>query len=60
MVGGDGGDRTRVRKYSALGSTCLVSPFNLIFQTPADQDFEERVCLGFNVLASVRLDHDQV
>ena len=23
-VGGDGGDRTRVRKYSALGSTCLV------------------------------------
>ena len=39
-TGGDGGNRTRVRKHSALGSTCLVSPFNLIAQAPADQDFE--------------------
>lgn len=27
LCGGDGGDRTRVRKYSALGSTCLVLAF---------------------------------
>ncbi len=29
LFGGDGGNRTRVRKFSAFGSTCLADSFNL-------------------------------
>ena len=32
-IGGGGGNRTRVRKYSAIGSTCLSQP--IVFNLPA-------------------------
>jgi hypothetical protein len=34
LCGGDGGDRTRVRQYSAIGSTCLVPSINLTLNDP--------------------------
>ena len=37
LFGGGGGSRTRVRKSSTLGSTCLVSSFCLIVNTPTDR-----------------------
>ena len=36
-IGGGGGNRTRVRKPSAFGTTCLVSSFDLASQPPADR-----------------------
>ena len=34
-AGGGGGNRTRVRKYYTVGTTCLAWPFDLTVQPPA-------------------------
>ena len=38
--GGGGGNRTRVRKYSAFGSTCLALPFDLTATHPGGLGYE--------------------
>ena len=37
VIGGDGGDRTRVRQHSTLGSTCLVFSIVLTQRGPRDR-----------------------
>jgi len=38
LCGGDGGNRTPVRKHAAFGSTCLFRSFDLTKSYPSDQD----------------------
>jgi len=50
-IGGGGGNRTRVRKYSAVGSTCLAKSLSLIARYPTGREDVRRAQLGFNELA---------
>ncbi len=45
--GGGGGNRTRVRQSAAIGSTCLVRPFNLTFHNPANGANEMAIPVKF-------------
>ena len=40
LPGGGGGNRTRVRKHSAVGSTCLADTLNLTASLPGRQGYE--------------------
>jgi hypothetical protein len=42
VIGGGGGNRTRVRKYSAFGSTCLADSINLIDCYPNGRESNQR------------------
>ena len=46
--GGGGGNRTRVRKCSALGSTCLAASFRLTGSPPDGQGCETASLQGFS------------
>jgi len=46
-VGGGGGNRTRVHKHSAFGSTCLAASINLTPALPDGQDDARASPLGF-------------
>ena len=48
LYGGGGGNRTRVRKRSALGSTCLAASFRLTGSPPDGQGCETASLQGFN------------
>ena len=50
-IGGAGGSRTRVRKSSAFGSTCLAKSFSLIARYPTGREDVQRAQLGFSELA---------
>ena len=41
--GGGGGIRTRVRRFSDSGSTCLAAPIGLTYSRPDEQDANKRV-----------------
>ena len=43
FIGGGGGSRTRVRKYSAFGSTCLADSINLTGCYPNGRENNQRV-----------------
>ena len=47
-IGGGGGNRTRVRKHSAFGSTCLAAPLLLTASPPDGQGSETASPLGFS------------
>ena len=47
-IGGGGGNRTRVRKCSALGSTCLAASFRLTGSPPDGQGCETASLQGFS------------
>ena len=49
--GGGGGNRTRVRKYSAVRSTCLAMSLSLIARYPTGREDGQRAQLSFNELA---------
>jgi hypothetical protein len=49
--GGAGGSRTRVRKSSAFGSTCLAKSLSLIARYPTGREDVQRAQLGFSELA---------
>ncbi len=51
FIGGAGGSRTRVRKYSAFRSTCLAKSFSLIAHHPTGRESARRFQLGFSELA---------
>jgi len=51
LNGGAGGSRTRVRKSSAFGSTCLAKSFSLIARYPTGREDVQRAQLGFSELA---------
>ena len=38
QIGGGGGSRTRVRQHYSFGSTCLVTPIDLIHKRPGGRD----------------------
>jgi len=43
LIGGGGGDRTRVRKSSAFGSTCLSTSIHLTACYPTGREDRQRV-----------------
>jgi len=47
-VGGGGGNRTRVREHSTLGSTCLAASLSLTVRCPTGRACERRARLGFS------------
>ena len=47
-IGGGGGNRTRVRKRSAFGSTCLAASFDLTESPPDGQGCETASLQGFD------------
>ena len=51
LFGGAGGSRTRVRKSSAFGSTCLAKSLNLTARYPTGREDVRRAQLGFSELA---------
>ena len=51
LFGGAGGSRTRVRKSSAFGSTCLAKSFSLTAHHPTGRESVRRFQLGFSELA---------
>ena len=48
MFGGGGGSRTRVRKSSAIGSTCLADSLNLTACYPNGRKDKQRFRKEFN------------
>ena len=48
IFGGGGENRTRVRKPSALGSTCLADSLNLVDGYPNGRENQQRSRLKFN------------
>ncbi len=48
VFGGGGGNRTRVRKHSAFGSTCLSRSIYLIASYPTGREDAQRAWLSFN------------
>jgi len=55
MYGGGGENRTRVRKSSAIGSTCLADSLNLVECYPNGRENKQRFRLKFNESASDEL-----
>ena len=51
LFGGAGGSRTRVRKSSAFGSTCIAKSFSLTAHHPTGRESGRRFQLGFSELA---------
>ena len=42
LIGGAGGNRTRVRKSSASGTTCLVASIKFDRLSPDEQGYKQR------------------
>ena len=59
-IGGGGGNRTRVRELSALGSTCLSASIHLTHGYPTGRENHGRSRLGFNGSAPGALHRDPV
>lgn len=55
IFGGGGENRTRVRKPSALGSTCLADSLNLVEGYPNGREDQQRFRLKFNESTSDEL-----
>ena len=58
--GGGGGNRTRVRKHSAFGSTCLSRSIYLITGYPTGRENRKRAWLSFNESAPGALHRDPI
>jgi hypothetical protein len=48
LFGGGGENRTRVRKPSAIGSTCLADSLNLVESYPNGRENKQRFRFKFN------------
>ena len=60
FIGGGGGNRTRVRKSSAFGSTCLSQSIDLADHYPTGREDNRRSQLSFNVSTLGELPRDLV
>ena len=60
VYGGGGGNRTRVRKPSAIGSTCLSQSINLTDHYPTGREDNQRFRLSFNESTPNVLHRDHV
>ena len=60
VIGGGGGNRTRVRKSSAIGSTCLSRSISLTDHYPTGREDNQRFRLSFNESTPNVLHRDHV